>query len=235
MYKVCLCFWSNSRGPGEADSTWIISQGDVDEGSVIFIHLSLPDRRLLTLLHLLSGFRLSLIRVRGVQNVPLLLSSSLSLSLSLSSLTLAHACCMNHSRQLVLLSYLTGGSGYGVVMATGEPKQKTGHTARKNCQGSKFESEEEGAIKGAFAAVCRRSQSHINLRGKNVCFCCPVHPSASTCCTESTGSIRGDCFSSFWSKIKRFKGLKSGCSSSSSVLPPGGQSSVLRPRAETSV
>lgn len=42
---------------------------------------------------------------------------------------------MNHSHQGVLLSNLTGGSGYTVVMATGEPKQKAGHPTRKTVRG----------------------------------------------------------------------------------------------------
>lgn len=42
---------------------------------------------------------------------------------------------MNHSHQRVLLSNLTGGSGYTVVMATGQSKQKAGHLTRKPVRG----------------------------------------------------------------------------------------------------
>lgn len=117
----------------EADSTWIICQRDVGEGSVLFIHLSLHGWSLLTLHRLLSGFRRSFIHVQHVQNV--LPFSSFSPFFTLPSFRLVHARSMNHSLQSVLLSNLTGGSGYTVVMVTGKPKQKAGHPTRKTVRG----------------------------------------------------------------------------------------------------
>lgn len=120
--------------------TGIVRQRDVNEGPVIFIPLSLHVWGLLTLHHLLLGFTLSLIHVQDVQNVSLLSSFSPFLTFIL-SLWLLPAARMNHSHQCVLLSYLTGGSGYSVVMATSAPKQDWPPN-KENCQGSKFESKE---------------------------------------------------------------------------------------------
>lgn len=134
--------------------TGVVRQRDVNEGPVIFIHLSLHVWGLLALHHLLLGFTQSLIHVQDVQNVSLLSSFSPFLTYIL-SLWLSPAARMNHSHQCVLLSYLTGGSGYSVVMATSEPKQKTGHPTRKTDRGQSLRLK-----KDYTGNICTSMQTH---------------------------------------------------------------------------